>query len=168
MNRIIFVVVGTAMLLLLLSAANTQAIKADFPTFVPSRADGVEEHVHENDESTLLEMVKQVVKKKASEGRAHNSSGWSVIEASATQEERGVTFALVLEGQGEVMVDLQLIRSGNLIINERLSKHFKSVGRHTVTHKIRIPHRLGDLSVTWQLMDKKGKTLTSMESIAIK
>jgi len=159
MKPIRFLLVGLTALILLL-AANRQVIKADVPTFIQ-----LVPQIPDQDEQN---QVVRPLPEESFTASQTDKSAWSVSLATAKQIERAVAFRLVLEGQGEVTIDLQLMRSGGVIITEQIQQRFDSNGPHTVTHDIRIPHRLGDLSLNWQLMDKEGTPLTSIESIAVK
>ena len=106
MKRIRVLLVGLTALVLLLLAVNTPAIKAAFPTFIPSSSlvlgDMADVTPQDEQKGRTLPEERLTVSK------TDDGSAWSVIEASATQIERAVAFRLLLEGQGEVTIDLQL------------------------------------------------------------
>lgn len=154
MKRIRVLLVVLIALVLLSLAVNTQAIKAAFPTFIPSSSFvlGDMADVTPQDEQKGRTLPEETL----TEGETDDGSAWSVIEASATQIERAVAFRLVLEGQGDVTIDLQLMQSSNVIITEQIRQRFDGNGPHTLRHEIGIPHRLGDLTLQWRLSDTKG------------
>lgn len=154
MKRIRVLLASLTALVLLSLAINTQAIKAAFPTFIPSSSLvlGDMADVTPQDEQKGRTLPEETL----TANEADDGSAWSVIEASASQLSRAVAFRLVLEGQGEVTIDLQLMQSSNVIITEQIRQRFDGNGPHTLTHDIGIPHRLGDLTLEWQLSDTRG------------